>query len=260
MALEENLKHLRGPDIATSISAPRTPLQSAHRLSSRALPGKSYGLTKHYVKMNGGMTIVSSEASSIHSRHGVRRKIRFALVVMAILVTLLVGLVAFFPRPSPLGIPPPSLYFGTPTISGNQTSGWTFLVPVHLASWVVPGQMPWLNVTFGLVQETNAGPATPYPIPEGTLLRVFGPAVSLSPPFGPALAEYNLSADLWQNGGSAAIQDGQWLVLQGMIPPGHYSGHYINDGPFGTYSGPSLVFTAAFGRAVWTMYLPLGVE
>lgn len=185
----------------------------------------------------------------------VRTKTRFALGVIGVLVALVVVAV-FLPGPSPLGIPPPSLGLGSPMITGNRTSGWTYLVPVHLAAWVEPGRMPWLNVSFELVNETDGGPTTPYAVPAGTMLRVFGPAASLSPPYGPALAEYNLTAAFWQNGGSAAVQDGQWLVFHGMIPPGHYN----VAGTYGTFSGPSLSFTAIFGRAVWTMYLPLAGE
>ncbi len=116
--------------------------------------------------------------------------------------------------------------------------------------------MPWINVTFQLVNEIEGAPTTPYTPPAGTALLVFGPAASLAPPFGPPLARYNLSENLWQDGGFAAVQDGQWLVLQGMVSPGHYK----VDGTYSTFSGPSLSFTATFDRATWTMYLPLGVE
>jgi hypothetical protein len=70
------------------------------------------------------------------------------------------------------------------------------------------------------------------------------------------VAQYNLTAASWQNGGSSAIQEGQWVVLQGMIPPGHYN---IN-GMSSTFSGPSLVIQSTFGNGVWTMYELLTAE
>lgn len=116
--------------------------------------------------------------------------------------------------------------------------------------------MRWGNVTFGLANETSGSPLTPYAIPAGTTLRVFAPSGSVSLPYGPMVAEYNLTTVSWQSGGFAAIQNGQWIVLQGMIPPGHYN---VN-GPSSTFSGPSLVTQSTFGNGVLTTYVLLTAE
>lgn len=167
---------------------------------------------------------------------------RVALALAGGLIALLVLLALLhFPAP-PLGTPPPSLILATPSISGNQTSGWTYLMRVNLSSWVRPGQMPWFNVSFWLSVEAMK----PSPVPPGTTLRVFEPSVSLAPPSGSPIAEYNLSGAFWLNGGSAAIQDGQQLVLHGMISPGSAA------------SGPWLEYTAAYGRGTWGMGVVLG--
>lgn len=123
------------------------------------------------------------------------------------------------------------------------------------------GLLPWCNMTFRLVNVTNGGVngtdgglETSYPIPEGTTLRVFAPSGNLSTPYGPMAADYNLTNASWRSGGSAPIQDGQWLVLQGMIPAGHYGLMGTNR----TYSGPVLTFTLNNGAG--RGYVPLSVE
>ena len=206
--------------------------------------------------MKEGPNAASGPDASVRGLRFVLGGTGIGLAFVAALVVLVVVL-ALLPRPISIpGPPAPVLFFGPPSISGNQTSGWTFRMPVHLSAWVTPGQMRWRNVTFRIDNETNGGPSMPYPIPTGTTLYAFAPSGSVSPPYGPMVAEYNLTAASWQSGGSAAIQDGQWIVLHGMIPPGH---HKIN-GTSSTFSGPSLVTQSTFRNGVMRMYVLLTAD
>ncbi len=201
------------------------------------------------------MAIGSRAGSAVPRRGWVRTRTRIALVVAAACVVLVIVALSSRPRSLP-GPPPPSLHFGTPAISGTPTSGWTFLLRAHLAPWVGPGQMPWLNVTFRLVNESSGGPETSYSIPAGTTLRVFPPSGNVSPPYGSPVAVYNLSTRTWEGGGGQAVVDGEWIVLEGIIPPGRYAG----DPGSSTFSGPALLFTARFGNGTWTMGVDLGAQ
>lgn len=172
----------------------------------------------------------------------VRTKTGRAFAFVAAMAVLLLFLAIVYRPLGLLGPPPPSLYLGVVSISGNQSLGWTFFIRVNLSQWVRPGQMPWFNVSFRLARAD-----APYPVPPGTTLRVLEPSGPLPPPPGLPVAEYNLSGAFWLNGGPAAIQGGQWLVLHGMIPPGSAS------------SGPWLEYTATLGKGTMTMSVPLGV-
>lgn len=121
--------------------------------------------------------------------------------------------------------------------------------------WEVSGPIVWGNLTVDLWNQMNGGPLTPLPIPANTTLQVFAPSESISPPYGPLVADYNLSASRWASGASALVEDGQWLLLQGMIPPGIWNSTTTSQ----TYSGPSLVVDYSNGGQLLAIVLPLHV-
>ena len=195
------------------------------------------------------------------ARSSVPREASIALAIAALLVVFVVVLGVLQRPTSPAASAPPLFTIEAPTISGNATSGWTFGMLIYVPVAAISERLPWRNMTLRLVNVTDGGLngtdgglETPYSIPEGTTLRVFAPSGNLSAPYGPMVADYNLTNASWRSGGSTSIQDGQWLVLQGMIPAGHYALAGTNR----TYSGP--VLTCTLDNGAGRGYVPLGVQ
>jgi hypothetical protein len=160
----------------------------------------------------------------------------------------LVLVFASLPRPGPSAPPGAPIVFILQSISGDETSGWTFLIKTYVVTaWERQGPVLWGVVAIGLDNQANGGPSRPYPIPAGTSLYVFPYSGWVPPPYGPGVAEYNLSQGSWVSGATAQVEDGQWVVLHGMIPPGQWS----------AFSGPSLIFSYPNGAQTITFYTPL---
>ncbi|HYU06978.1 MAG TPA: hypothetical protein VEM77_07370 [Thermoplasmata archaeon] len=100
---------------------------------------------------------------------------------------------------------------------------------IVIPAWERPGPIAWGDLSFELMNSTSAG-LTAYAVPAGTTLRSF--SASPSP-----VAEYNLSLSGWASGPFALIEDGQTLVLHGVIPPGAN----ISNRTTNTVFGPTLV-------------------
>ncbi len=182
------------------------------------------------------------------------RWIGVALAVLALAVAGIVVLATIHPpgpAPAQTGTP---LDFGFSTLA-DVPAGERYSVGVSVvAKWEASGPILWRNVTIDLWNRTHGGPLTPYPVPAGTILQVFAPSNSISPPYGPLVAEYNLSSSHWSTGGSAPVVDLQWILLQGAIPVGRWN---YTATP-ATFSGPVLVIDYANGEQLLTVLVPLG--
>lgn len=147
------------------------------------------------------------------------RRIEASVAGVLALALILVLATVFWPRTSPQQ-PAPPINFGLSTV-GDISSGWAYLVHVHVVSTSEEsGPIIWRNLTIDTWYQTDGGPLMPYAVPANTTLQVFAPSDSISPPYGPLVAEYNVSASRWVSGASALVEDGQWLALQGRIRRG----------------------------------------
>ena len=97
-----------------------------------------------------------------------------------------------------------------PEATGNVTTGWTYAIRVSMTP-----DYAWPNLVLAdlTIMLFDAAGGTRYTVPAGATLEV------VSATGGP-IAEYEFASQAWWIGYSAAVEDGQVLILRGMIPPG----------------------------------------